>query len=109
MGEKIYQPHDKDIKFKYKRIGLKIHNYIHKIKHEKIEFLDTEDAETGNRKDLVYNLDDGKTYHEEHESTPVSGDDVFRFHGYNKQIVCDKINTVESVKSFCICTAKPKR
>ena len=108
MRKKIYQPHDKDFKFKYKRMGLKIHNYVHKTKHKKIEFLDTEDAESGKRSDLVYNLDDGKTYHEENESTPISDDDVFRFHNYNKNIVCDKSNTVESVESFCICTAKPQ-
>ena len=50
-----------------------------------------------------------ETFHEENESTPVSDDDVLRFHNYNKHIVCDKSNIVDSVLSYCICTAKPQK
>ena len=37
---------------------------------KKIEFLGTDEAETGKRKDILYTLDDKKTFHEENESTP---------------------------------------
>ena len=90
-------------------MGLKIHNYIHKTKHTKIEYLDTEEAETGKRKDMAYTLDDEKTYHVEHESKPITINDLHRFHKYNQYIVCDKSNSIKSVYSYCICTAKPQK
>lgn len=107
MGDKTYQPHDKDFKFKYKRMGVKIHNYLFKTDYKTIDFLDTVEAETGKTKDIVYTLDGKDSFHEEHESTPITTDDIRRFHNYNKHIVCDKSNFIESVHSYSICTAKP--
>lgn len=106
MENKVYQPHDKDYKFKFKCCGRKIHNYIHKTKCKKIKFLDTEEAETGKRKDILYDVN-GKIYHEENESTPITENKVTRFHYYNRYTVCDKSNTIKKVSSYCICTSKP--
>lgn len=63
MGDKTYQPHDKDFKFKYKRMGVKIHNYLFKTDYKTIEFLDTVEAETGKSKDIVYTLDGKDSFH----------------------------------------------
>ena len=108
MVDEIHHPHDKDFKFKYKCMGLKIHNYLHGTNYENIEFLDTEEAETGRRKDLVYILDGTDSFHVEHDSTPITPDKVDRFYQYNQHIVCDKSIHIDSVHTFCICTAIPE-
>ena len=107
--KKVHQPHNKDFKFKYKRMSLKIHNWLFHKKYKKIEFKDTAEAETGKQKDLVYTQDGEYSFHTEGESTPINPDDSECFYKYYLQTLCDKSNGITSLKSYCICTAKPQK
>ena len=107
--KKIHQPHDKDFKFKYKRFGLQIHNWLFNKDYKTIEFKDTAEAETGKRKDMFYILNGTDAYHAEGQSTPITRHDTQRFYHYNLQARSDKSNNITRLKSYCICTAKPNK
>ena len=113
MRKKVHQPHDKDYKFKYKRMGLKIHNYLYNTNYTTIKFLDTEDAETSKRRDIVFIADGTDVHHAEFESQPVTDDKVKRFYRYNCDIESDieslANNSIEFVGSYCICLSKPEK
>ena len=106
--KKLHNRHDKSIKFKFKRCGLKIHNCMFNTDCEKIEFKDTAEAETGKQKDLLYKTDGKDAFHAEGQSTPITEPDVGRFYHYYLQALCDKSNDITILNSYCICTAKPQ-
>ena len=102
--KKVYRSNDKDIQFKYKRMGLKIHNWLFNTKHEKIEYEDSAESESGKQNGLVYTLDGKDSYHVEGKSTSINPQDVEDSYYY----YIHKSYGMTNLKSYCICTAKPQ-
>ena len=113
MKEKVDQYHDKDYKFKYKHMGLKIHNYLYNTNYTTIKFLDTEDAKTGNTRDIVFIADGTDVHHVEFESQPVTDDKVKQFYRNYRDTVSDikylRNNSIKFMGSYCICLNKPEK
>ena len=113
MKEKVDQYHDKDYKFKYKHMGLKIHNYLYNTNYTTIKFIDTEDAKTGNTRDIVFIADGTDVHHVEFESQPVTDDKVKQFYRNYRDTVSDikylRNNSIKFMGSYCICLSKPEK
>lgn len=78
-------PHsvDRAYKFIYRVFGLKFHQYLYH-EGEKIEFLETEIPDTGQRRDIMVKVDDDKIRITEFMVKPLNDEKLTAMHDYHE-------------------------
>lgn len=82
MAANSPQSADRSYKFNYKMLGIKFHRYLYR-NGESIEFIETEIADTGQRKDMVVKVDNSIIQITEFMSTALYDEklrDIFDYH-----------------------------
>lgn len=97
---------DKTYKFMFKRLGVKLHQYFFN-EGAILLFIDTELAETGQRRDLTVNVDGKYLHNIEFMSTASYDSKLYGMFDYHLSLLCDKFNPEIPVKSSIINTSNP--
>ncbi len=100
------QAADKANKFIYKRLGIKFHRYLYQ-EGEKIEFIDTEIPETGQRRDMTVRVDDDHIRITEFMSAALNEKKLSAMYDYHESIRYDVNYHGYGVKSGVLSFANP--
>ena len=101
-------PHsvDRSYKFNYKRLDIKFHRYLYG-EGERIEFIETEIPETGQRKDIVVKVDEKKIQITEFMSKALYNEKLQDICDYHESTRLDPNNKDCVVKTDIISIANP--
>ena len=104
----LNNPHsvDRSYKFNYKRLNIKFHRYFYN-EGEKIEFIETEVPETGQRKDMVVKVDDKKIQITEFMSKTLYDEKLRDLYDYHESTRHDINHKDLAVKTDVISIANP--